>query len=434
MIDHKSLYLLPTLLLALSGGAMAQGDDCSSPLDISGTGRFSFNNSTHTTSGFNGGGGCLLSDNIRYDGFYRWTAPASGHYIFDVRASGILSRLSMHTGSDCAALCFDATMTYTDHGGTILLANASMGDVYLVQMGSLNPQVMHLDVSTYVDHCGTTPDDAFEDNDSCATATPVDVGIYANLLARKSDRDYYSLTVAPGDSLRVRILADFFFGSVGVRVWDASDAQCGMGTGSALPTLAHFLNTQAVPISVVIEVAVDASAPFDCNAYDMSLSRFNCDSPVGQVFCCPANPNSTFISTRLTGSFGSGVGSDLHLEVQRGPAGEFGYFLVGDDPSSIMTVSNGIFCLGGTGGSFWRYVAPGGELNSVGRFDTSGVLQNLVGTSTTGSGFDVPANKPTWGGTEPILSGQTWYFQFWHRDTPAGVGSSNFSNGLCVTF
>ncbi|MCP4126427.1 MAG: formylglycine-generating enzyme family protein [Gammaproteobacteria bacterium] len=32
------------------------------------------------------------------------------------------------------------------------------------------------------------------------------------------------------------------------------------------------------------------------------------------------------------------------------------------------------------------------------------------------------------------MSGDTWHFQFWYRDTPAGQGTSNFSGGLSVTF
>ena len=86
----------------------------------------------------------------------------------------------------------------------------------------------------------------------------------------------------------------------------------------------------------------------------------------------------------------------------------------------------------GGGNAFGRYnVTTGsGNLNSIGLFDTSGVLQNQVGTSTVGSGFDVPLNVPI-PGIGSIMTGETWHFQLWHREA---AGSSNFSNGLSVPF
>ena len=41
--------------------------------------------------------------------------------------------------------------------------------------------------------------------------------------------------------------------------------------------------------------------------------------------------------------------------------------------------------------------------------------------------------QPT--GSQPTLAGETWNFQFWHRDSaPGGGATSNFSRGLEVTF
>ncbi|HRV82641.1 MAG TPA: hypothetical protein P5218_14495, partial [Planctomycetota bacterium] len=66
----------------------------------------------------------------------------------------------------------------------------------------------------------------------------------------------------------------------------------------------------------------------------------------------------------------------------------------------------------------------------VGIFDPFGVMQNLVGTSTSGTGYDIPTAIPApIGGV--ILAGQTWHFQYWHRDIPL---TSNFSNAVTWTF
>ncbi|MCB9907541.1 MAG: hypothetical protein H6830_07480 [Planctomycetes bacterium] len=162
-----------------------------------------------------------------------------------------------------------------------------------------------------------------------------------------------------------------------------------------------------------------------------------CAGPVNIVsFCDPANNNSTGFPVNMTGAFGSGVGSDLHLEATGGPNAEFGYFLIGTaaETAAPLAVSNGLLCLSVTGGnSFGRYNIGGGDLNSVGQFDASGVMQNLVSTSTTGTGYDVPLAIPLSGATT-IMAGETWHFQMWYRDGAAGAGTSNLSNGLSVTF
>ncbi|HRV80629.1 MAG TPA: hypothetical protein P5218_04300, partial [Planctomycetota bacterium] len=94
-------------------------------------------------------------------------------------------------------------------------------------------------------------------------------------------------------------------------------------------------------------------------------------------------------------------------------------------------IGSGRLCLDTTGGNLIaRYNLAGGVMNSIGIFDAFGVLQNAVGTSTVGSGFDVPNPIPApIGGS--IMVGQTWNFQLWHRDVPM---TSNFSNALTVTF
>ncbi|MGD2019184.1 MAG: hypothetical protein PVJ89_13770, partial [Planctomycetota bacterium] len=33
-----------------------------------------------------------------------------------------------------------------------------------------------------------------------------------------------------------------------------------------------------------------------------------------------------------------------------------------------------------------------------------------------------------------VLSGETWYWQCWYRDQAVGVGESNFSESIAITF
>ncbi len=174
---------------------------------------------------------------------------------------------------------------------------------------------------------------------------------------------------------------------------------------------------------------------------DFTLNGNSCGSTGFTTFCDPNSANSTGASTQLTGSWLTGGGiaggmSDLHLESTSGVPGELGYFLVGStsiDPG--IPISNGELCI--ASGPFYRFNVSGTTANSVGVFDATGLLINFAGTSSVGpvgseTGFDVPESIT--GSPMVITSGSTWHFQVWHRDTPAGVGSSNFSNGLSVMF
>ncbi len=154
------------------------------------------------------------------------------------------------------------------------------------------------------------------------------------------------------------------------------------------------------------------------------------DSCESTVLCVPL-PNSTGVSTLLTGTTGSGVGSGLHLEATSGPPAQFGYFLIGTGVTAPgLPIASGILCLDTSpGNAMGRYNIAGTSMNSIGLFDAAGILQNGVGTSTVGSGFDVPSTIPSIGGM--IVSGSTWHFQLWHRDVPL---TSNFSNAISVTF
>ena len=151
----------------------------------------------------------------------------------------------------------------------------------------------------------------------------------------------------------------------------------------------------------------------------------------GTSFCDPASSNSTGSDVVVTGYMGTGVGSGLHLEANGGPDAEVGYFLVGTgfaDPG--LVISNGTLCLDT---ALFRYNITGTSGNSIGVFDASGQLQNLPGTATSGTGYDVPSDVPDTVPI-PIMAGDTYHFQLWYRDTPAGAGTSNFSTGLSVTF
>jgi hypothetical protein len=183
----------------------------------------------------------------------------------------------------------------------------------------------------------------------------------------------------------------------------------------------------AVTVSAGSDVVVNvmASASFD------SLNGMQVVSAGGggslALACDPANVHTHGAYVTLSQSSLSGPGV-LHLEATDGPSGEFGYFLVAsvlNEPGT--SISNGRLCLVAPIGRFAP--AAGGTLNSLGQFDGAGTLQNIVGTSAVGSGYDVFASLPAPPGGA-IQSGDTWHFQCWYRDGQR----SNFSNVLSATF
>ena len=288
-------------------------------------------------------------------------------------------------------------------------------------------------------------DDFLEDNDDCATASALEDGTYVDLYVTNPDKDFYALNVRDGATVSIDILHLHSNGDISGFLREAGSLECGSGYNGGLDLLAlafsvqnnehmTWTNNAGADADVVLEVNVLGSHLPTCNTYDLVIAGSGDPggSAIGPAFCDPMEANSTGASTRLSGFWGTGVVRNLHLEATSGPAGQAGIFLVGtgvSDPGLML--SQGRFCLGISGGNaFGRYNVSGGSLNSVGLFDAGGILQNSVGTSAFGSGFDVPMTVPI-SGSPAIVSGSTWHFQLWHRESG---GVSNFSNGLSVTF
>ena len=430
--------LLASLISAplLASGAFAQGsNDCASAQVISGLGTFSFNNVGANTDGpFDCNG-----QPVRRDVWFRWVAPATGGYSFNQCGGTTLdTRIAVYDGVDCVNFPLIACMNSNCFNATRIPFAAIGGNEYLIRMGSrfVGPGGS----GTFVvepDPCPTQMPDGFEDNDLCSQATPLLDGTYQDLTVAKVDDDWYAFPVADGSTLQVDVLFTHQTGDLDIFLFDG----CGGtsldigGTGSDDEVVA-WTNNLGCDTTVYLRVehfAPDTNA--DCNNYDMVVNGAGgtgsgCD-PV-TLFCDPANSNSTGVPVTLTasGSFDSTAPVPMHLEAVGGRPNLGAFFLISTGNSANTTISDGTLCLDAPQG---RYnPAAGGSLNSLGFFDANGVLQNASGTSTIGSGFDVPGNLPNPpGGT--IMSGSTWYFQLWYRDlNPSTV--SNFSNGLAVTF
>jgi hypothetical protein len=131
---------------------------------------------------------------------------------------------------------------------------------------------------------------------------------------------------------------------------------------------------------------------------------------------CAGNPNSTGSGSVLTMQGDRRVFlGDLTASVDGLPPNAAGYLLASRWAGHVPTPagSQGDLCLGG---GIARIAPP------IAIADAAGHVQVAVPMQA------IPLGAPT-----PILAGETWHFQFWHRDVnPAPT--SNFSSAIGVTF
>ena len=425
--------------------ATPANDLCSTATAISGSSTWAFDTSTASTSGFNGASSSVCNSgalDMGGDVFFQWTAPSAGDYRFDTCGSLYDTKLTTHLGLACASTCG----AHNDDGvcgsgaSEVVLLGLSAGDLILVQLGGWNGLVGSgiLNIAPWADPCGALGPDAFEENDTCATAQPIIDGAYPGLTVFRTDLDIYSLTVPAGGTLDVLCnhnISDgdidlFLFDSVSCEDDPSVDPTCAgslaCGWSSVAPESLTWINATGADVDCTLRVSLWPSSAGDCVEYELIVTGADAGGP--DLFCDPASTNSSGTYVTLGGSTFSGPGV-FHLEATDGPVDQFGYFLVSatsTDPG--ITVSTGQLCLGAPIGRYNPNSGPG--LNSIGRFDVGGVFQNLGGTSSTGAGFDLPSNLPSPPGGL-ITSGSTWHFQLWYRDL---AGTSNFSNGLSVSF
>lgn len=149
---------------------------------------------------------------------------------------------------------------------------------------------------------------------------------------------------------------------------------------------------------------------------DFSLER---RSTVGTRFCT-AVPNSTGEFATITG-VGSDVAANnnLTLEVNSLPQGSNGFFFTSQQRNIVASPGNSVgnICIA----SF-----------AIGRYD--GDILNSGSGGFVSLSLDLTMTPLQPGGPVAILPGDTWYWQYWYRDTSPGGAISNFSTALCVEF
>ncbi|MFT5734992.1 MAG: hypothetical protein ACJA2W_001951 [Planctomycetota bacterium] len=156
-----------------------------------------------------------------------------------------------------------------------------------------------------------------------------------------------------------------------------------------------------------------AGAPVDMGAFELTTN-------IGAVFCDPVTINSTGGTGRIDAVGSTSLAAnDVTLVASQLPMNAFGFFLASRQRGFTANPagSAGNLCLSGAIG---RYVGPG-------------QIQDTGATNSFSLTIDVTAiPQPT--GSVPAMIGNSWSFQAWHRDSIIGIPTSNFTDGVRITF
>ncbi len=433
--------LLPAALLMGAAAAQNGNNSCGSATPINGLGTFLFDNNGATIDGPADCNGAP----VRRDIWYLWTAPATdGYEVTTCGGTTLETRIAVYDGFDCVNYPQIGCAASTCQGQSSVAFNAVGGQQYLIRLGSRTVGSSGsgtFDILT--NFCVTNPQDQFDPNGDCSMAATLTNGSYTGLFVSKDEPDYYQFEVPAGGALQM----DWFFshssGDIDIFVYD----DCGNNviaeslSGSNDETI-FWTNPDPCDKLISVRTEIWTGSNLACNTYDMVVSGIGstgnpCSGGGGSVAygCDPANPNSTGLDAKISasGSLSSTDAFPVHLDVTQGPASQFAYFVTSatlNDPG--VNVASGRLCVGAPLARFspgTATAASNPQLNSLGQFDSAGVLQSLSGNSATGAGFDVPQIIPDpINGT--IAPGSTWVFQLWYRDGP----TSNFSTAAVVTF
>ncbi len=141
------------------------------------------------------------------------------------------------------------------------------------------------------------------------------------------------------------------------------------------------------------------------------------DNPaVGNQYCA-GEVNSTGTGALILATGDTSITTVKELTTVNLPDNQFCYTITGTMPGFVAhpAGSDGNLCVGG----------------ALGRYNQAGEIGNSGSTGTFEFDID-PTQIRTNSGNALGMAGQTWHFQTWFRDSAAGAGHSNFSNGLAL--
>lgn len=187
----------------------------------------------------------------------------------------------------------------------------------------------------------------------------------------------------------------------------ASDAETGDQFGAFVR-----LETNTLVVGALLE---------DDGGNDAGASyQFDLNSCTTTHYCTVAGGSVNNISN-LEAS-GCDLSSAITLDLSSGPPSQFTYLLIGAGSSVVTNPAGAVGDLCVVGGFLSRYRLDLGAISAAGTFTT-----DISSSASGGPGFGIPSS-----GGASIQPGETWNFQYWHRN-PSGA-PSGFSEAVSVTF
>jgi choice-of-anchor B domain-containing protein len=159
----------------------------------------------------------------------------------------------------------------------------------------------------------------------------------------------------------------------------------------------------------IVEAAID----------DLSIDDADCGGCSGQTMTnyCSTSPNSVGSGALISGTGTTSLSAnDFNLYVFGAVPGAFGLYYYGGAQTATL-FGDGIRCVAAGSTGIYR-------LNPPQTVSVFGDLPRSVDYTAP------PMNS----GGGMISEGETWFFQFWYRDTAAGGSGFNLSDGLEVIF
>jgi hypothetical protein len=284
-----------------------------------------------------------------------------------------------------------------------------------------------LDLQSVLDPC-INMDDALEENDDCASALPVPDSTHMNLFASLGDSDYYSVTVADGDTLTVNLTFAHLAGDIDGYIYDP--LACGdtlifldRGFSASDNEILSWDNTTGMEQTYIVGVVIyEFTSGPECNNYGMTIMGAQ-PVEVGSNYCI-SSPNSVTPMGEFTGAIMSATGTTSvaanDLVVSCGPMGAFQPVIFFYGTTKLGPGGNGLPFGEGlrcTGGDVVRFFPPGFS-------DPAGFYELAIDNTA-----NVVVTAPV-----PIADMATMHFQGWYRDPDGGGTGFNLSDARTVTF
>jgi hypothetical protein len=353
--------------------------------------------------------GDILVENLTANGpdedFFRVTVPNATQIDVLALFSNAQGDIDMRLWDASCTTQLDGSFSVTDNED-VTYVNTSGGDIDVTIEVYAWPAGSSSDCADYdlavslssVTPCGA--DDVFEDNDSCVSAAPIGAGLTTGLEAVGSDLDYYSFTVAHGET--VTAIATFLHAQADLDM-NLFNADCSSqldSSGSVSNSeVVTWSNLTGAPVTVRIEMFIwPEGTGTGCGNYDLDVS-----TTLYGNYCTPV-ANSTGFPALMsyTGSLSLGT-NNFTLQASPVPNEMYVFFY---GPTQVQVpFGDGNRCVG----------------TPLQRLSPPALAAGNLATRNVNLAFY-------------LFTPGSVNFQCWHRDTAAGGSGWNTSDGLEAVF